>query len=107
MMVVVNAIVTTTMVVPGAFLAASVDVTALTGVKNLNLNQVKDERNACNRQHDRATDLVSSVDQSLGRFVEKPYSHYPYRKNGTESANNFHSMVSESVLTVCAPVCNL
>lgn len=43
--------------VPGAFLAASMDVTTFTRVEDLDLNQVKDERHACNCQHNCPTDF--------------------------------------------------
>jgi len=105
-MVVVGVRVTST-AMSGAFLASSVDVTPLTRVKDLDLNQVEDERHAGNCQHDCATDFVTSVDQSLSCFVEQPDRHDPDREDRTESANDFHSMVTKCEAFIRLPVGNL
>jgi hypothetical protein len=58
-----------TVSVTGAFLTTSVDVTALTGVEDLDLNQVKEERQASDWHHDGTTDL-RRVEEAPGSFVD-------------------------------------
>ena len=66
--------------VPRAFLSTSVDVTALTRVKDLNLNQV--EKEGCNRddEHDLTTDF-RFFEETHGSFIEQPDCHYPDSEN--------------------------
>jgi len=100
-----------TMIVAASMISvvASQMVVSISGVQNLDLNQIENQADNCHDQHDPSFHLWW-LKEPLGSFHTQPDGHDPHRGNRNESTNDFSTMPSIregiSLTDLCHFECN-